>query len=229
MVAGGNAERLPRVTVENREGRRVDDPPQLDGNLQEENMNRPVNPWRAAAPAAALILCACALSPQVVQIRPVLEPGRETALSAPATVALAVADVRPNAVVGHRGGVYATASISTAADTPDTVRTALAAALGARGFRVMAPDETAAIRLDVELVELGYVARQEKLKLVIETSATVRARSVSGDTTRTGEYRDRRTKEALKPPGEFENAELINAVLSGALQRLVADPELLSY
>jgi uncharacterized lipoprotein len=229
MVAGGNAERRPRVAVKKDKGRRADGPAQADVNPQEETMNRPVKLWRAAAPAAALILCACALSPQVVQIRPMLEPGRETALAAPATVALAVADVRRDAVVGHRGGVYATASISTAADTPESVRTALAAALGARGFRVMAPDEAAAIRLDVELVELGYVARQEKLKLVIETSATVRARSVSGDTTRSGEYRDRRTKETLKPPGEFENAELINAVLSGALQRLVADPELLSY
>ena len=59
--------------------------------------------------------------------------------------------------------------------------------------------------------------------------SSLRTTGISGAITRTGEYRDRRTKEVLSPPGEQDNADLINAVLSGALQRLVADPELLKF
>jgi len=182
---------------------------------------------RASSLTAALFLAACALSPQVVQIQPKLEPVQTA--SAPASLALEVVDARAGTVVGYRGGVYATASISTAADMPETVRAALAAALAARGFRIADPGQEGDIRLRVEIAELAYAARQDNVKRVIETSATVRATSVSGTTTRTGEYRDRRTKEVLKPPGEQDNAELVNAVLSGALQRLIADPELLKY
>ena len=182
---------------------------------------------RAAPALALLLLPACALSPQVVQINPLLEPVQLS--SAPASVALEVADARGSTVVGYRGGVYATDSISTATDMPEAVRGALAAALAARGFRIADPGQPADIRLKVEIAELGYVARQDNVKRVIETSATVRATSESGTTTRTGEYSDRRSKDVLKPPGEAENAALINKVLSGALQQLVADPDLLKY
>ena len=179
------------------------------------------------APAAALFLSACALSPQVVQVNPVLEPAQIS--SAPASLALEVGDTRANDVVGYRGGVYATASISTATDMPDAVRTALVTALSARGFRVVEPGQPGDISLKVEIAELSYTVRQDNVKRVIETSATVRAKSESGTITRTGEYRDRRSKDVLKPPGEAENAALINKVLSGALQQLVADPDLLKY
>jgi uncharacterized lipoprotein len=178
---------------------------------------------------AALYLGACALSPQVVQIQPQLEPVQSAAGMPPASVALEVADTRAEPVVGYRGGVYATAGISTAADMANTVRSALAGALSARGLRVVEPGQAGDIRLRVEIAELSYAARQENVKRVIETSATVRATSVGSTLTRTGEYRDRRTKEVLKPPSEAENAALVNAVLSAALQRLVADPDLLKH
>jgi uncharacterized lipoprotein len=178
---------------------------------------------------AALLVAACALSPQVVQIQPALEPVQNAGSSAPATITLEVTDMRKDAVVGYRGGVYATASISTAEDTTKAVRDALAGALSARGFRILDPGLAGDIGLTVEIAELSYVARQDGVKRVIETVAAVRAKSVSRDVTRTGEYRDRRTKEVLKPPAASENAELVNAVLSAALQRVVADPDLLKY
>lgn len=188
---------------------------------------RIANALRPTVTVAALFLGACALSPQVVEINPTLEAVQTT--SAPASIALDVVDVRSSPVVGYRGGVYATASISTGENMPATVRTALVTALSARGFRIVEPGQAGDISLKVEIAELAYAARQDNVKRVIDTSAVVRASSVSGTTTRTGEYRDKRSKDVLKPPGEAENAALVNAVLSGALQRLVADPELLKY
>ena len=175
----------------------------------------------------ALFLSACALSPQVVQVRPRLDPVQ--AAAAPAAVALEVVDARVEPIVGYRGGVYATASITTGAGMEDAVRGALAGALPSRGVQVVDAGQAADIKLRVEIAELSYAARQDNVKRIVETAATVRATSTGPTLTRTGEYRDKRTKEVLKPPSEADNAELINAVLSAALQRLVADPDLFKH
>lgn len=190
-------------------------------------MNRTSKSIRTGLIAVALLLGACALSPQVVPIRPALEPAGGTA--ALSSVALEVNDLRRDAVVGYRGGVYSTASISTAPDATAAVRSELARVLGARGLNVLEPGSAADVKLSVELVELRYAARQDKFKWIIETSAAVRARAERGDITRTGDYRDRRTRELIKAPSVQDNVELVNAVLGAALQRLVADPELLRF
>jgi len=182
-----------------------------------------------AAVAACLLLFACALSPQVVTLGPKVDPERVPPAPAPDSVALTVTDVRKSQVVGYRGGVYETASISTAPGSTDAIRSVLERALAARGYRVAQPGEAADIDLRVELAELGYSTRKEGVKRVVQTSATVRAVSTRGDTTRRGEYRDTRTTEVLKYPDEQGNAELLNAVLSAALERLVADPQLLYF
>lgn len=174
------------------------------------------------------LLCAgaCALSPQTVRIHPELE-APALGPAKPATIALQVSDARGAALVGRRGGVYRTATITTDPGMADAVRSELARILSARGFRVVGAGETEAIRLTVEIVELGYSVTQQKVTRLIETTATVRARSVSGETVRTGEYADRRTKEVVKAPSAADNEALINEVLSSALQRLVSDPDLL--
>ena len=179
---------------------------------------------------ATLLLGACALSPQVVNLHPDVHPSQVPPAPAPDKVALEVVDARQSQLVGHRGGVYETAAISTAPGAAEAIRAALARALTDRGYGVLRPGEgNADIHLKVELAGLGYATRTEGVKRVVETSATVRAVSTKGETTRTGEYRDSRTTEVLKPPDEAGNEELLNDVLSAALQRLVADPELLYF
>jgi uncharacterized lipoprotein len=182
-----------------------------------------------AAAAAALLLCACALSPQVVSLKPDVNPARVPPAPNPDSVALTVTDARKSQTVGYRGGVYDTASITTAPGTEDAIRAVLERALAERGYRIAQPGDEADIELRVELAELNYATRPEGVKRVVETAATVRAVSTRGDTTRRGEYRDSRTTEVLKPPDEAGNAELLNTVLSAALERLVADPQLLYF
>lgn len=173
------------------------------------------------------VLHGCALSPQVVRIRPVLDLSQLAPRPQAASLALTVSDARQSALVGYRGGVYATAAITTDADLMSAVHAELARAFSQRGFRVAGGGDAAEITLAVEIAELGYAVSEDRVTRTIETVATVRARSTTAEKTRTGEYQDRRTREVVKAPSAQDNEELINAVLAAALQRLVSDPDLL--
>lgn len=182
-----------------------------------------------ALPVMASLFSACALSPQVVRMQPALDVAQMPQRAQGTTIALSVSDVRDSKVVGYRGGVYATASISADAGMETAVRSELARTLGQLGYRVVERGADAVIALEVELAELGYSVTEDRVTRTIATVAGVRGRATSGAITRTGEYRDRRTKEMLKAPSEAENETLLNEVLSAALQRVVSDPDLLKF
>jgi uncharacterized lipoprotein len=178
---------------------------------------------------AALLFSGCAMSPQVISVQPVLDTAALPQDGASTTLALAVTDARANAVVGYRGGVYDTATITMAEDMTARVQTELAKALAARGFSVAPAGTPFTVNLLVELAELGYSVTQGQVTRTVEVTSLLRARSQAGEVTRTGEYRDTRTQEFVKPPSDAENSALINEVLSAALQRLAADADLLRY
>ena len=184
---------------------------------------------RIALPVLLALAPGCALSPQTVKIQPVLDISQLSSRAQGASIALAVSDTRSDKVVGYRGGVYATASITTDANLSAAVRAELARALGKLGYRVVDDGAKADIALSVEIAGLGYKVTEDRVTRTIETTATVRGRSNAGSITRTGEYRDRRTKEVVKAPSEGDNEELLNQVLSASLQRLVSDPDLLKF
>ncbi len=182
-----------------------------------------------SALAAVLLLAGCALSPQVISVQPALDTAALPQDGASKTLALNVADVRANAIVGYRGGVYDTATITLAEATTAQIQGGLATALAARGFAVESAGSPSTVTLHVELAELRYQVTQGQVTRTVEVTSTLRARSQAGEVTRTGEYRDTRTQEFVKPPSGSENERLINEVLSAALQRLVADAELFKY
>ena len=174
----------------------------------------------------ALSIVGCALSPQVISVHPALDTAALPKDGASATLTLAVADTRANAIVGYRGGVYETATITMAEDMVARLQAELAKALAARGFRIVSAGTPANVSLTVEVAALGYDVTQGQVTRTVEVASTLRARSQGGETTRTGEYRDTRTREFVRPPADADNSTLINEVLSAALQRLVADADL---
>ena len=176
-----------------------------------------------------LLLAGCALSPQVISVQPALDTAALPQDGASTTLALAVADIRTNAIVGYRGGVYDTATITLTKETSAQMQAGLAKALAARGFKIVAAGTPATVNLVVELAELAYKVTQGQVTRTVEVTSVLRARSQAGDVTRGGEYRDTRTQEFVKPPSDSDNEALINEVLSAALQRLVADADLLKY
>ncbi len=190
---------------------------------------RPMQYRTLYALAGALLLTGCALSPQVISVQPVLDTAALPRNGAATTLSLTVNDVRANTIVGYRGGVYDTATITLGDESTARIHSELAKALAARGFSVASAGTAAAVNLQVELAELGYQVIQGQVTRTVEVTATLRARSQAGEVTRTGEYRDTRTQEFVKPPSDGENSALINEVLSAAMQRLVAHGELFSY
>lgn len=175
------------------------------------------------------LLSGCALSPQTVRIHPALDVSQLAPRAQVKSIALSVGDTRQNRIVGYRGGVYATASITADANLTGAVRAELSHALGKLGLQVVEDGANADISLGVEIAELGYAVTEDRVTRTIETVAMVRGKSTAGAVTRTGEYRDRRTKEVVKAPSDEDNEELLNDVLSASLQRLVSDPDLLQF
>lgn len=169
----------------------------------------------------------CALSPQVVPVQPVVDHAALPKDGGDDTVSLSVADARANAVLGYRGGVYDTATVTMVPDMPVQMRAQIAQGLSARGFKVAEAGAPANVTLHVEVTDLTYTSTQGQLTRTVEVSTTIKCRSLVGDVTRTNEYRDARTKEFVKPPTELQNEELVNESIAAALQRMLADAEFL--
>jgi uncharacterized lipoprotein len=175
--------------------------------------------------ALLLGLAGCALSPQVVELNPVVTAADTVPAASGAALALQVVDTRGSDIIGHRGGVYSsTATISTAEDVTVPIRRTLADALTAAGYRVVEDDSTPALR--VEIARLDYTVREEKLTRTITTVAGLNAVYSKGNRTYTNSYTVTRNTEVLTAPGAAKNAELINATLKAAFQRLLGDSQL---
>lgn len=175
----------------------------------------------------ALSLGGCALSPQEITPDPLLDLAALPRDGGNDTVTLSVADMRTNKVLGYRGGVYDTATVTVAPDMPARLRAQVAQALTTRGFKVAEADAPGNITLNVGVTGMAYAVTRGQLTRTVEVSTTIKGRAGVGDITRTNEYRDARTKEFVKPPTEAENEDLVNESIAAALQRMLADPEFL--
>jgi uncharacterized lipoprotein len=179
---------------------------------------------------AGVLLAACALSPQIVSIRPVLEAGGERSIGQQAIVALSVLDTRTSTIIGQRGGIYErTATISTEGDITGPVRGELAKILQALNFAVVEPGGPADVTLTVHIERIAYAAWGGDFVRGVRTDASVRVAAERGSRTFTGTYRGNHEKDTLTAPNAEENEALINAAISKVLQRVVSDAELLRF
>lgn len=179
---------------------------------------------------AGMLLAGCALSPQIVSVKPALEVGDQRTIGQRARVALNVLDARTSPIIGRRGGVYErTATISTEGDITAAVRGELARALEALDFVVVGPTAPADASLTVQVERIGYTAQGGDFVRGLQTSASVRVDARRGSRTFTGTYAGEQEKDTLTAPDAEENEALINAAISKVLQRLVSDTELLRF
>lgn len=177
-----------------------------------------------------LLMSACALSPQTVNIHPKVDLKDRVVSGNDRLVSLTVSDGRSSRVVGTRGGIYAeTSEISTNADISPAIRAELVSGLRKLGFQVVDSGQTAAASLTVVIDTIDYTASGAPLTDSVETSATVRAQAQQGNREFSGRYRGTRTTEVLKAPGVEENEAMINAAISRVLERLLTDPKLLAF
>ncbi|MEX2525618.1 MAG: YajG family lipoprotein [Gammaproteobacteria bacterium] len=171
------------------------------------------------------VTAGCALSPQVVDIRPEVTTAPAEDRKAEAALGLEVADIRESPILGKRDGVYKeTATISTEGDITRPIRESLSGALENMGYRLV--EDGSAQPLKVEIVALEYGVDKEKVTRSIKTYAAINAAYRKGDRTYHNTYKVTRTKKMLTAPGMEENQTLINETLAAALQQMLRDGEL---
>jgi uncharacterized lipoprotein len=174
---------------------------------------------------AFLLLPACALSPQTIQISPDLTPTGIGPVSG-TTLALDVQDQRRNPVVGYRGGIYTTAAITTEDNVAASIRTELSRVLSGLGYSIVKKGTPAGASLDIELQKLDYKATQENILWKVHVSAQINAEVSVGTKTISNNFEDRLTKEFATAPSMLDNEKLINKEVSGLLQRILTDQDI---
>jgi uncharacterized lipoprotein YajG len=174
----------------------------------------------------AVLINSCALSPQSVALRPLLDvPGYP--IGRGRTLSLEVLDQRPVTYFGTRGGTYDTALITPRTDVAQTVRQALAERLTADGFRVISPQPGAPIGMKVDIQRIQYVAKSDSIVNEVHTSAAIGVLVHNGERSMTSQYQASRIHQVLTPPDEADNEDYINEVVAETLQRLLQDKAVL--
>ena len=177
----------------------------------------------------------CALSPQTVAVLPAIDVRAEP-IGRGRDILLEVLDQRPQQVIGARGGVYDTATITPRTDVVQGVEQALAERLQASGFNVSqgnTDSETVAeLSLRVAVLTIDYQAQagaQLGTPLVneIKLSAEIEAIVVNNNRRRAGQYQALSQRRQLGYPNAEENEIMINDVLAKALKQLLEDRSML--
>jgi uncharacterized lipoprotein YajG len=173
-------------------------------------------------------LISCALSPQTVAIKPLLN-AQSYPIGRGKSLALEVLDQRSKVHFGSRGGVYHTALITPRTDVAQAIRQALAERLSANGFKVVLPSSTSvtplSMRVDIQRIE--YIARGDPVVNEVHIKAAIRAFTRNGDKTLTSQYQANKVQRVLIPPDEVENEIMINEIVAEALQHLLQDKAVL--
>lgn len=183
----------------------------------------------AAAVAAAAFIAGCAVSPQSIDIAPLVKTPPPS-LGGGRTLALEVIDERPQPHFGTLGGVYAgTAHIRPTGDIAPPIREALASALGAAGFQVQPRGAPGEISMVVAVEEVSYHGSGSPRINKIETLAAISldARGPKGEYN--GRSKVKQTKDVILTPTQADNQQLVNDAISNALERLLARQELIDY
>ena len=179
--------------------------------------------------AAIVLLGGCALSPQQVMLRPTVSVtplnignGRD--------VYVDVVDARPQKAFGARGGIYATTSLITpAGDITAPVRAAVASGLVSYGFAVTPDPQPNAIKMKVQIEDIGYQGEGSPTVRKVNTRAAVKVTVDKGAQEYTGRYQAKSSKEVFTAPSEADNDQMINDIVSKVLQRMMSDQELVDF
>ncbi len=171
-----------------------------------------------------MTLIACTLSPQTISIRPDLT-SKDVSNIHSTKLYIDVRDGRENKIIGYRGGVYATATITADENTVDYVYSEVKRVFGEMGFIVTAEDSPTINKLHINIEQLNYKVNQKKIVWGTELFASIKATAENAQRKTSVTLQDRRTKDYAKFPSIEENEAVINKLVSSLLQRLIEDQE----
>ena len=146
-----------------------------------------------------------------------------------ATVVVQVRDVRPSSQIGYRGLDSKGAEITTDQDLAPVVQKKIIEGLTQQGFKAVSAGEEPARMLKVEIRDLQYTTDMDFWKGIVRTKAVLQASSRTEGRVYEQLYAAEREEKAAEAPRAKTNAQLINGVLSHALQRLLGDQRLVRW
>lgn len=177
--------------------------------------------------ASPLLLTACALSPQYVEISPKIEV-KERIMPAQ-VVQLSIEDNRTQQHIGTRGGVYKeTSYIYLDKPVSKSLRPVAIAALQELGLdpNGVSPQP---VLMNIRLDQLSYVMSDESLPKKVDLTASLHLSASKGDKNHEGRFNSAKQFSFFSAPDEEDNTEMINEILSDTLTRLFNDPKFIQF
>lgn len=171
----------------------------------------------------------CALSPQIIEIDPVIQIDNALA-EKPVRIRLDVVDARNSEYIGKRGGIYKdTSDISTSKNMTSNLNHNLSKALNKLGYQVVNKGESFDAELIVKITSINYSAYTEKLlnKVDLKVAVDVVARKNSREFT--GGFNATRKKDYVKVPGVEENEKIVNETIALVLENMLKDKDLNNF
>lgn len=179
--------------------------------------------------ALAAVLSGCALSPQQLQLAPVVEE-HHGGVGSGNTINLQVVDNRSVKEFGTRGGVYEKTSLITAKnDVAEAVGSAMEGALRQMGFNVNRFGGESGPTLTVYVDQILLTSPNQNYASDIQLKAALRGEVKNGMETYTGTYRKSGERRYAAPPDEEENAEQLNQVVGDCIEAMLSDKRLVDY
>jgi uncharacterized lipoprotein YajG len=181
-----------------------------------------------------LALCtSCAYVPQQVEVRPQLRATTAIPVGGTKEVSVKVLDMRPSEIVGNRAigadGIIG-ANVTTSGDVARVVETAISQELASQGFEIRdSARSTYGRQLRIEIVSLGYSVVPGIITGTLRSESAIHSECID-DKVLEYEQVHRGASEEKIFVYQFasENEAHINAAVSGAINALLADEELMN-
>ena len=182
-----------------------------------------------AALALSALLAGCAMTPQQLELQPVVE-ARRAALGGGRSIELQVVDNRPTQEFGTRGGVYDKTSLITPKnDVAEAVAVATEGALRQMGFNVSRGGGSGGPILTVYVDQIMLSSPNKNYANEIQLRASLRGEVKNGMERYEGTYRKSGERTYGAPPDESENAEQLNALVGDCIESMLGDSRLVDY
>lgn len=177
---------------------------------------------------AAVVLAACAHSPQHISLQPTLSIAGDMTGNGRAII-VSSSDQRPNKVLGSLGGVYGdTATLTIGNDVEQALTRATNGLLAAQGYIVNSPDPNA-LQLQIVLENLTYQTPEQAVGNTVKLNATLRADVSKGGETFSGRYSSEAEHRMVARPDPEDNEKYVNDLLSDTLTRMFNDNRLRDF
>lgn len=176
---------------------------------------------------AVLTLSSCAFSPQTIAIKPDVKVSTMP-IGRGRPVAVSTRDLRSDASMGTRGGLYNSADLTTDGRMTQSITEEAVRVL--QGWDFAAVPQALANRnmasMYIEIVDIDYQRPASSVAGNVVVKCRVAVKVLMGNATYEGDYSSKRSEQVAVQATAGQNVRLVNDTLSQALEQIFRDPKL---